>query len=86
MPKPLLRTIYYFLFNSHLIYAYQTWGQSKTELFNKIHKHQDKALRYINILPNTAPVSEIYKTLKILKLSDYTSLQNSLQVKNCFEK
>ena len=30
-PKPLLRTIYYSLFNSHLMYTCQTWGQSKTE-------------------------------------------------------
>ena len=85
-PKPLLRTIYYSLFNSHLIYACQTWGQSKTELFKKIQKLQDKAVRIINFLPNTAPVSEIYKTTKILKLSDYISLQNALLVKNCFQK
>ena len=86
-PKPLLRTIYYSLFNSHLIYACQTWGQSKTELFNKIQQLQDKALRIINFLPHTVPVSEIYKTSKILKLSDYIiSLQKALLVKNCFEK
>ena len=35
-PKPLLRTRCYSLFDSHLINAYQTWGQSKTELFHKI--------------------------------------------------
>ena len=39
--KPLLRTQYYSFFNFHLIYAWQTWGQSKTELFNKIQKLQD---------------------------------------------
>ena len=52
-------------------------GQSKTELFNKIQNLQDKALRIINSLPNTAPVSEIYKILKawqILKLSGYLHL------------
>ena len=85
-PKPLLRTIYYSLFNSHLIYAWQMWGQSKTELFKKIQKLQDKAVRIINFLPNTALVSEIYKTTKILKLSNYISLQNALLVKNCFQK
>ena len=84
--KSLLRTIYYPLFNCHLMYACQTWGQSKTELFNKIQKLQDKALRIINFLPNTASVSEIYKTSKFLKLSDYMSLQNALLVKNCFKK
>ena len=66
-PKPLLRTIYYSLFNSHLIYACQTWGQSKTELFKKIQKLQDKAVHIINFLPNTALFSEIYKTHKNFK-------------------
>ena len=47
---------------------------------------QDKALCIINFQPNTAPASEIYETSKILKLSDYISLQNALLVKNCFEK
>ena len=63
-----------------MIYVCQTWGQSKTELFNKIQKLHDKVLHIINFLPNTGPVSEIYK------LSDYISLQNALLVKNCFEK
>ena len=40
--KSLLRTIYYALFNSHLIYACQIWGQSKPEPFNKIQKLIDK--------------------------------------------
>ena len=53
-------------------------GDNPKQLFNKIQKFQDKA--------NTAPVSELYKTSKILKLSDYISLQNALLVKNCFEK
>ena len=37
-------------------------------------------------LPNAAPASEIYKTSKILKLSDYILLQNALLKKNFFEK
>ena len=86
MPKPLLRTIYYSLFNSHLMYACQTWGQFKTELFDKIQTFQGKVLRIINFLPNTAPVSQIYKTSKILKLFDYISLWDALLVKDCFEK
>ena len=34
----------------------------------------------------TAPVSEIFKTSGIIKLSNNISLQNALLVKNCFEK
>ena len=44
-PKSLVRTIYYFLFTSYLVYVCQTCRQSKTELFNKIQELQDKALR-----------------------------------------
>ena len=75
--KSLPRTIYYPLFNSHFIYACQTWRQSKIVIFNKIQKLQarrltfflqDKALRISNFLLNTVPASEIYKTSKILRL------------------
>ena len=34
-PKSLLKTIYFSLFNSHLIYACQIWGQSKIKLFKR---------------------------------------------------
>ena len=50
--------------NSHLIYACRTWGQSKTELFNKIQKLQDKARCIINFLQNTAPVSKCIRSQK----------------------
>ena len=58
----------------------------KQNFFIKFKKLQHKALRIINFLPNTAPISETYKNSKILKLSDYISLQNALLVKNSFEK
>ena len=35
-PKYLLRIIHYSLFNSHLIYASQIWGQSKPDHFIKL--------------------------------------------------
>ena len=39
-PKFLLKTIYFSLFNSHLIYASQIWGQTKTKLFQELVKLQ----------------------------------------------
>ena len=59
-PKYLLKTIYYSLFNSHLIYASQIWGQSKSDHFGKIVELQDKVLIFINILPDTACLRYIY--------------------------
>ena len=43
-PKLLLKTIYYSLFNSHLVYASQIWGQTKTKLFQEVVKLQNKAI------------------------------------------
>ena len=85
-PKYLLKTIYYSLFNSHLIYGCQIWGQEKTALFRRIENLQDKALRIINFLPNNFPISPTYEKLNVLKLRDFISLQNALLVKNCLEK
>ena len=85
-PKSLLKTIYFSLFNSHLIYACQIWGQSKTKLFQEIEKLQDKAIRIISFLPKGASVKEAYSTLKILKIRDFISLQNALLVKDVFEE
>ena len=87
MSKFLLKMIYYSLFNSHLIYASQIWGQIKTKLFQEVVKLQNKAIRIINFLPfNSSNINKTYNDLKILKLPDFISLQNSLFVKDCVEK
>ena len=86
-PKFILKAIYYSLFNSHLIYASQIWGQIKTKLFQEVVKLQNKAIRIINFFPfNSSYINKTYNDLKILKLPDFMSLQNSLFVKDCFEK
>ena len=86
-PKFLLKTIYYSLFNSHLIYAGQILGQTKTKLFQEVVKLQNKAIRIINFLPfNSSNIKKTYNDLKIFKLPDFISSQNSLFVKDCLEK
>ena len=84
-PKYLHKTIYYSLFNCHLIYACQVWGHEKSAPFRKIENLQDKALRIINFLPNNCPLSGTYEKLNILKLCDFIRLQNVLFVKKCLE-
>ena len=49
--------------------------QSKSEL-------QDKALRIINFKPKNHPVSELYKSNEILKLTDYIKLLSCMFVKD----
>ena len=85
-PKYLLKTIYYSLFNSHLIYASQIWGQSTSEHLRKLVELQEKALTIINFLPDTASLKDIYRNSKILKLTDYNALQNALFIKDFFNE
>ena len=81
----LLKTIYYFQFNSHLIYECQVWRQYQgTELKKKIEKLPEKANRTIKFLPNNAPVWKEMHKLRILKLKDF--LQNILFVYDCLEE
>ena len=82
VPKSLLKTIYYSLFNSHLTYACQIWAQSSSIKLDKLSKLQDKAMRIINFLPPRSPVNKTYNDSKILKLKDFVLLQNVLFVKD----
>ena len=43
VPKHLFQTIYYSLFNSHLIYACEIWGQNQTSQLFKQLLSQEKA-------------------------------------------
>ena len=54
VPKHLLRTIYHSIFNSHLIYACEIWGQNQRNYcFKKLLRLQEKALRIIDFKPQT---------------------------------
>ena len=86
-PKFLLKTIYYSFFNLHLIYASQISGQIQTKLLQEVVKLQKKAIWIKNFLPfNSSNINKTYNDLKIFQLSDVILLQNSLFVKDCFEK
>ena len=53
-PKRLIRTIYYSLFNSHMIYGCQIWGKHKIDLVKRVMKLQEKAIRLISFKDNIA--------------------------------
>ena len=54
-PKHLLRTIYFSIFNSRLIYACEIWGQNQnSQHFKKGLKLQEKALHIIDFQSPTA--------------------------------
>ena len=80
-PKFLLRTIYFSIFNSHLIYTCQIWGQKESTI-KKLSEIQDKPIRIISFKDKNYPTNELYCNKKILKIADYIELLNCLFVKS----
>ena len=56
--KFLLRTIYFSIFNSHLIYTCQIWDQ-KENTIKKLSEIQDKAIRIISFKDKNYPTNEL---------------------------
>ena len=72
VPKHFLQTLYYSLFNSHLIYACEIWGQNQTNhLFKKLLLLHKKAIRITNFQSQTSFSNNLFKENRILKISDY---------------
>ena len=65
-----LKTIYYALFDSHMRYVCQIWGQSHSETFDMIQSAQNKALEIINFKKPMEPSEPLYQKLKINKLKN----------------
>ena len=57
----LLKPIYFSLFNSHLIYGCQVWGQHHSNEFRKIENPQEKAIKIIKFLTIDAPATKAVK-------------------------
>ena len=74
----LLRTIYYALFDSHLRYGCQIWGQINNQDINNIEIPQNKALRIINLKGPLDSANPLYKDSKIFKLRDTIKIDNCL--------
>ena len=87
VPKYLLRTIYYAIFNSHLIYGCEIWGQDQNNtLFRNLIKLQEKALKIINFKRFDEDANILFKDNKILKISDFITYKNLLFVRNSLKK
>ena len=82
--KYLLRSIYYSLFNSHLIYACEIWGQNQNNtLYQRISGLQEKALRIVHFEWHDTPSDLLFKENKILKISDFIKYKNTEFVRKC---
>ena len=73
-----LRIAYYSLFQSHLQYGVQLWGQKNQEIKQIMQKLQNRALRKINFKKFHHSIKHIYKDHKILKFTDILKVQNCL--------
>ena len=74
----ILKTTYHSLFESHLQYGTQLWGQKNNETITTFQKLQNCALRKINFKKRHDRISCVYKECKILKFPDMPNLQNCL--------
>ena len=83
----LLRTIYYSIFNSHLIYASEVWGQNQNNLrFTKLTKLQNKALKVIHFRSSDSPTGSLYQENKVLKIAVFINYKNAIFVRNTLKR
>ena len=66
----------YAIFESHLRYGCQLWGQTQTQVLQNIGKIQNKAVRIINFKSPWEPSEQIYQEYKIFKLNDNVTISN----------
>ena len=73
-----LKSLYFSLFNSHLSYCSQIWGQKDNSvLTNKLKSLQRIAIRIINFAPFHSETSHLFRNMNLLNFS------NSMRLKNC---
>ena len=87
LPAPSMISIYHALFNSHLSYASQIWGQN-LPLNSRILKLQKSAIRLITFSDYTAHTKPLFKNTKILPIRHQifvsnTSLCHQILNQNC---
>ena len=66
LPSDILKTVYYSLFDTHVRYAWQIWGQSNSDILVMVQKAQNKALRIIHFKEERHQSAPLYTEKKIL--------------------
>lgn len=75
LPKESLRTLYFSLINSHIVYGILAWGHAKHDILNKTQLLQKRALRAIHNKKYNSHTDPLFKQSNILKLSDLHELE-----------
>ena len=76
-PTPVLKSLYYSIFNSHASYGIPVWGYADKLYINKIIKAQKKAIRAIIFSKYKEHSAPLLKKLEILKLQDLVYLRTA---------
>ena len=80
LPSDILKTVHYSLFDTHLRYACQVWGQSNSDILVMVQRAQNKALRIINFKEERHPSEPLFTETKILNLTNIITLNNCMLV------
>ena len=80
VPKKVLKSIYYTIFDSNMRYGCQIWGQNFNTLLRDIEKLQNKAIKIINFKTGSLHLNDLFNELKILKLKELITFNNCLFV------
>ena len=82
VPTHVLKLAYYAIFQSHLQYCCQIWGQPNTLYIKRISVLQNCAMRLMSFKCPRESASSLYADLKILKFADLVHLHNIILLKN----
>ena len=74
----LLRTIYFSIFESHLRYGCQIWGQHSNHNLNDIANLQRKAIRIINFKSKYTTMEPLFKETQIMTLNEIIKSENCI--------
>ena len=77
VPLSVLRCVYYALFQPHIQYGLQIWGQDITSN-SRIARLQKIAVRIMTFAEYNAPSSPLFKRINIMPISDCIFLLNAL--------
>ena len=70
----ILRLIYFSLFHSHLQYWISDWGRAYKTVIRPVQVLQNRILKYMTFSKRTSSANNIFKLLRILKVSDLYQL------------
>ena len=80
LPTDILKTVYYSLFDTHLRYVCQVWGQNNIGILLMVQRAQKKALNIINFKEERHPSDSRFAETKILNLTNIITLNNCMLV------